>query len=634
MTFGVFFHPFSYLTNSPHPHYNEDMKKKNERKILLKIRSQLRYKLFFYYTIPMIIFFGFMVIFCARILQRQANENAEIYRIPIDQQIIQSIDSNMQLLDKQSTLLYASPQNLSDLFEIPANSRFYAARQELYTLLATQLNLNDNLDGVALLTLDGTPFLNWSRHGYSLNNYNSFSDEWFQEVLTLEGRPLVRVNHTNAFYYDSTPPLVSISRVLYSNTRTPLGVVVVYEPLSYVTDLLSADTLRKNETLLLIDGDGQIIYSNGPALDQTASADYKEAESGTGTVELDGSSYFRSVSPATKLGWHIVSYLSTDTQMRFSELVRNVNLLLLLILVLFSFILSAVMAFLVTKPLKLLAHAFRQVGEGNLDAAVPVKGTDEIAMISTAFNQMLLQTKSFIHEQYEMKLLVTKAELEALQSQINPHFLFNTLNSIKSVISSGDSRKAMNMVQVLADLLRYNLSRGEYQVSFAEDLDITKKYLYLQQCRFGDTYEVDYDIDEAVLPLSILKLTLQPLVENAIRHGLEHTSQKGRLHIVARRLGNIYIIYIANTGRIIEARSVREINEQLQMPLSELPLTSEHLGIFNVNRRIRLHYGDEYGLQFSRSEAYTTVRITLPALLCEAPVLEQTGGNTNGHSDH
>ncbi len=607
---------------------------KKKIKISFKIRSQLRYKLFFCYTIPMIILFVFMVIFYAHILQKQSSKNMEIYRIPIDQQIIQSIDSNMQLLDKQSMLLYANPQNLSDLFATPINSRFYAARQELSTLLATQLELNDNLDGVALLTLEGLPFLTWSRQGYSLNNYNSFSDAWFQETMTLQGRPLIRINHTNAFYYDAPRPLVSISRVLYSGNRQPLGIVVVYEPLSYVIDLLSADSLRENETLLLVDNEGHTIYAKGANTNQIISINYKELASGTDTVTTDEATFFRSISPATALGWRIVSYLPLDTQTGFAELFRNINLLLLLALILFSFVLSATMAFFVTKPLQQLTHSFQQVGEGNLDAAVPVKGADEIAMIGTAFNNMLLQTKSFIHERYEMNLLITRAELEALQSQINPHFLFNTLNSIKAVINSKDQQKAMQMVQVLADLLRYNLSRGQYQVSFAEDLDVTKKYLFLQQCRFGDTYQVDYDIDDAVLPLSILKLTLQPLVENAIHHGLEHASEKGSLHIVAKRLGKIFIIYVANTGRIIDPQAMKEINKRLQMPLTDLPLSSEQLGIFNVNRRIRLHYGDEYGLQISRSEDYTTVRITLPAQLNETPILEQTGGNTNGHSDY
>ena len=597
-------------------------------------RGQLRYKLFFSYTIPMIFIFGFMVIYYARVLMTQSRENMEMYRVSLDQQIIQAVNSNMQLLDKQSMLLNANTQDLEDLFKTPITSQFYSARGKISTLLTTQLQLNDNLDGVALLTLDGIPYLSWNRYGNSLNNYNSSADEWFQQALELKGRPLIRVNHSNLFHYDTTQSLVSISRVLYSGSRQPLGVVVVYQPLQYIVDLLNPESLLEEEILLLIDQDGQIIWSGNTNENIDFNENYADTESGTAVVTINGTSVFRSISPPTGLGWRIISYLPLDKQFELTDLLLNINVLLLLVLILLSFTLSAVMAFIVTKPLKQLTQSFKQVGQGNLDALVDIKGSDEISVIGIAYNDMLMQTKNFIKERYEMTLLVTRAELEALQSQINPHFLFNTLHSIKAVIDSKDSLKAIQMVQVLADLLRYNLSKGQYQVSFAEDLEVTKKYLYLQQCRFGNNYLVDYDIDDAVLPLSILKLTLQPLVENAIQHGIESFAKNGKLHIIAKRLGEMFIIYIANTGNIIDEDNMKQINERLAKPLTDSPLSQEQLGIFNVNRRIRLHYGEQYGLQMSRSEEYTTVRITLPARLNEAPALEQIGGKSNEHSDY
>ena len=597
-------------------------------------RGQLRYKLFFSYTIPMIFIFGFMVIYYARVLMTQSRENMEMYRVSLDQQIIQAVNSNMQLLDKQSMLLNANTQDLEDLFKTPITSQFYSARGKISTLLTTQLQLNDNLDGVALLTLDGIPYLSWNRYGNSLNNYNSSADEWFQQALELKGRPLIRVNHSNLFHYDTTQSLVSISRVLYSGSRQPLGVVVVYQPLQYIVDLLNPESLLEEEILLLIDQDGQIIWSGNTNENIDFNENYADTESGTSVVTINGTSVFRSISPPTGLGWRIISYLPLDRQFELTDLLLNINVLLLLVLILLSFTLSAVMAFIVTKPLKQLTQSFKQVGQGNLDALVDIKGSDEISVIGIAYNDMLMQTKNFIKERYEMTLLVTRAELEALQSQINPHFLFNTLHSIKAVIDSKDSLKAIQMVQVLADLLRYNLSKGQYQVSFAEDLEVTKKYLYLQQCRFGNNYLVDYDIDDAVLPLSILKLTLQPLVENAIQHGIESFAKNGKLHIIAKRLGEMFIIYIANTGNIIDEENMKQINERLAKPLTDSPLSQEQLGIFNVNRRIRLHYGEQYGLQMSRSEEYTTVRITLPARLNEAPALEQIGGKSNEHSDY
>ena len=385
---------------------------------------------------------------------------------------------------------------------------------------------------------------------------------------------------------------------------------MTYQSLEYTIGLVSPKAILEGEQLLLCNRYGDIIWSNHPI---KKDSNYAKMVTGVAQVQWDNEPMLQTVSPPTALGWRIISYLPLNDISVFTESLRNTNLLVLLALIILSFVLSAIMAFIVTKPLTQLTKSFKQVGMGNFDAKITISGSDELSVIGDAYNEMLSNTKKIIREKYELKMLITRAELEALQSQINPHFLFNTLNSIKTVINGNSNAKAAQMVQVLADLLRYNLSHGQYSVTFAEDLDITRKYLYLQQCRFGEHYQVDYEIDDAVLPLPILKLTLQPLVENAIQHGLEHASSHGSLHIVAKRLGEQYVVYIANTGKIIDEEKLREINKRLIASLTDSPLSQDQLGIFNVNRRIRLHYGDKYGLKLSRSTEYTTVRIFLPA---------------------
>ena len=169
---------------------------------------------------------------------------------------------------------------------------------------------------------------------------------------------------------------------------------------------------------------------------------------------------------------------------------------------------------------------------------------------------MVTNIRILIEQKYEMGILRKQAELESLQSQINPHFLYNTLTSIKAVINRKDSNKALNIVQNLSDIFRYNLNRGKYIVKFSEELEHVKKYLFIQECRFMDKFEVFFDIDEEVLNFDIVRLTLQPIVENALYHGIEAKRGKGEIRIAAKIFNDKYYIYISDNGIGIPAEEL------------------------------------------------------------------------------
>ena len=239
---------------------------------------------------------------------------------------------------------------------------------------------------------------------------------------------------------------------------------------------------------------------------------------------------------------------------------------------------------------------------------------DELAQIGNAYNQMLDKIQNLTKEKYELKLGITQSRLEALQSRINPHFLFNTLNSIKAVNYQGESEKVSKMIQSLSDLMRYSLGKGIYLVPFSEELNTVQKYLYLQEYRFGDRYSVEYDIENEVSNMQIPRLTIQPLVENAIKHGLEPLSGQGRLILTAKLIGEKIHIYISNNGVRIPPEKLQKLQKQLASLSDVSDFSYERVGLLNVAYRLALHYPEQSIMEISSTEHFTTIKLVIPAI--------------------
>lgn len=322
-------------------------------------------------------------------------------------------------------------------------------------------------------------------------------------------------------------------------------------------------------------------------------------------------------SSSTELGLKVISLLPIQALRKKSSFLKDILFSLMIILIIIIIIISGLVSNIITLPLKKLMHSFKNLQKGDFTTRVTVKGHDELSQIGDTFNTMVSNIGELIKQKYEMGIYLKQAELESLQSQINPHFLFNTLNSIKAVASKNDSDKTVLMVQDLSDIFRYSLNRENFTINFSEELEHIKKYLYLQSIRFTDKYDIYYDIDDDVLNCPILRLTLQPIVENAIYHGLEPKREKGQLKIAAKNIGNNnYYIYISDTGIGIPKDELSQMQTLLESSSeSNKNIPSDKIGIFNVNTRIKLHFGDHYGLSINSTYGLgTTVKLVLPFL--------------------
>ncbi|MDD9267320.1 sensor histidine kinase [Paenibacillus sp. GCM10023248] len=304
------------------------------------------------------------------------------------------------------------------------------------------------------------------------------------------------------------------------------------------------------------------------------------------------------------LGWKVVHELP------YSELTANYNRINRIVLVVTCAVIAIflLISFSVvhnlTRPIHVLVRKMSLVMDGDLNAKIGTSGIAEMATLGRTFNHMLDQIKLLLRQREEQEQMKRKAEFAALQSQINPHFLINTLNAIKLMALIGKADNIRNMTHALMRLVSSSFNRGGIMTRFADEIENLKHYLYIMETRYGHTFEVEWDIDPQAEPKFLLKLLLQPILENSIVHGMAGKETRGTIVITARvREGSLFID-IADNGEGM----TQEQLEQFRTKRSPQSFTG--MGVANVHHRIQLHHGEDYGLVLAANEGGGT-KVTL-----------------------
>ena len=215
-------------------------------------------------------------------------------------------------------------------------------------------------------------------------------------------------------------------------------------------------------------------------------------------------------------------------------------------------------------------------------------------------------------------------DLRLLQEQINPHFLYNTLDTIVWLIEGDKADEAVNMVVTLSDFFRLVLSRGKEFISLSEEKQHISSYLEIQEVRYRDILEYQIEIDPALYQYEIPKLTLQPLVENALYHGIKYKRARGCIYVRGEKNGDVLVLTVSDNGIGMEAGELRQLQKEIRRPCRE---TEKGFGLANVNERIRMYFGAEYGMEIqSEKNRGTIVKLTIPAVKKENRQAADSGG--------
>ena len=269
----------------------------------------------------------------------------------------------------------------------------------------------------------------------------------------------------------------------------------------------------------------------------------------------------------------------------------------------------------ILRPIQELYDATGKIAEGDFEVRASANSGDEIEVLAHGFNNMAENMQELIGKIKEDEQKMRRADLRLLQEQINPHFLYNTLDTIVWLIEGNETEQAVDMVVTLSDFFRLVLSKGKEFISIGQEEQHIRSYLEIQEKRYHDILEYSIQIDPALYDYQILKLTLQPLVENALYHGIKYKRAKGSIRVTGEKKGDIICLAVSDDGVGMEPEELCQLREEIERPCGE---TKKGFGLANVNERIHMYFGAQYGMTIDSVKGKgTMVEIVIPAVRAE-----------------
>jgi two-component system sensor histidine kinase YesM len=330
------------------------------------------------------------------------------------------------------------------------------------------------------------------------------------------------------------------------------------------------------------------------------------SSNGSSLISLQGTKYSVHYFTSQYTGWKLVTMIPQAAVYKHIELAKGTIIMIVLITVVLSILISVFISSSITRPLMKLIRHIKKVRDGDINTKVHLGTQEEFGELSESFNEMTEEIGALISKVRDDGKKIREAELRALQSQINPHILYNTMDSIYWMTKTKDYDEIADMTTAFAQFFRLILNKGSEMTTVAKELETIEHYLHIQKHQFKDKFEYAIEADPSVLEETCIKLILQPLVENALLHGIKPLKNKrGTISIIAKREGQLILLEVIDNGIGMDIQQI----EALLEPSSE----DGGYGIYNIIERIHLAYGEEYGLHFeSRIAEGTHVQIILP----------------------
>ncbi|MGM9974897.1 MAG: cache domain-containing protein [Clostridiaceae bacterium] len=458
-----------------------------------------------------------------------------------------------------------------------------------------------------------------------LNAKNVADEEWYKRAIENKGsitwRSTYIYNLPGVDDNNSTRNIISVARAIMGEDPygKPLGVVSVDILEENIYSIVKDVKFTTSGRVFLLDDEGVVISSDGkePLGKNLSLEDYysKVIAKGEGHSKYkindeESIVYYKKLE---NTNWRLVAIIPTMEILSSSTVIFRDTLILMIIAMFFAAFIAYVVSGSLTGRIRSLIKTMRKIEDEKWDVKILVDGNDEIGVLQRSFKQMVDNIKELIEEKYEAELDKKNAELRALQAQINPHFLYNTLDMICWMSMKYGADDVVAMVNTLAKFFRLSLSGGKDIVTIRDEINHVRMYMDIQMKRFSQGLECSIDAPEEILDYSTVKLVLQPIVENAILHGImESDSKTGHVAISGRKEGENIILTVSDNGRGMDEETLSTLTSE------EI---SKGYGVRNVNKRIKLHYGTEYGLYYeSEINKGTKVMIVFPAVPYAAAV--------------
>lgn len=575
--------------------------------------KSIRTSMIFWFSLLIVITLLIFSIISLNYTENTVMENSIDYTTRLVKQLNRDMDSYIDYMENISYLVANSGDVTSYLF----GKQNQAEKEQLYNRIITQFNTvietREDISNIAVVTPQGQYIINGGKD--CLNENVKLKDvAWYTQAMEAD-ESILTASHVQHVIQNNYKWVVTLSKGIV-NPVTGKNGAVFFIDLNYklLKDLCENNSLANNSYVFIIDESGKIIYHPKQQLLYSGLRDelideVLECESNYFVSRKDNVNKLYTVAVSEKTGWRIVGVADFSELMKSQKETQSLYLFTAAVILLAAILLATLLASSVTKPIKLLKDSMKEVEKGNFEKAnVTLWQDNEIGSLVNSFNLMTDRIQQLMEQNIAVQEQKRQSELKALRSQINPHFLYNTLDSIIWMAEGEKNKEVVLMTAALARLLRQSISNENEQISIEKEIGYTRSYLIIQQMRYKDKLEYEINVEPAILGEEIINLILQPLVENAIYHGIKYKGSKGKILIKGWGEGDKIIIQVCDNGIGMDQEALANIIDK-----SKASEGKNGVGIYNVHTRLLLYYGKAYGLQFESIPGEgTIVTVTIP----------------------
>ena len=539
-------------------------------------------------------------------------ENSSEYTHTIIQQMNQNIDSYIDYMENIAYLISSNEDVQDYLFDEKIDNE---GRYRILNQFQTILDSRSDIRNVGIISKNGRMLINDGSKSVN-QDLDLNTQEWYATALEKPNGPILTSSHVQHIISGERPWVITLSRGIRDRSGSGEKEGVFFIDLNYsaISELCDQSTVGTKGYAFILDAKGNIVYHpqqqqlynelQTENISLIMDTDEDTVLTGTGN---DGKLY--SISRSEKTGWTVVDCTNVKELLSKSRQAQSVYVLTAIILVIVALLFSRFMARSITLPIQKLRDSMKKVQEGDFSVSdVVVDSKNEIGSLTKSFDVMTHRIHELmeqnVHEQEEKR----KSELKALQSQINPHFLYNTLDSIIWMSEGKKNEEVVLMTASLARLLRQSISNEDEVVPIANEVEYARGYLTIQKMRYKDKLEFQIEVDSSILYIPLIKLVLQPIIENAIYHGLKYKESKGLLIVKGFMKDGNAVLQVIDDGVGMDEETLAHIYDK-----HKVNYHSNGVGVYNVQKRLKLYYGEDYGITYtSELGKGTTATITIP----------------------
>ena len=541
--------------------------------------------------------------YSAKIVLKQSLEQTR----EIVEQFSISLDNYMGLMRNKMEILADSPTIQEELNthqdkEDIKNDSFYSRNKRIRRIML-QIYSSVTMNDVEIYGINETNhYLSlWSKK-YEIPD----KDILFENANLSKGRSVLVNNINDA----DTIQMIKMVKDLQT-----------YKPIGYIRFGLKRNYIEKMAKNINFGSDGGVVIFDenlnklsGIAHDSVLSKLLKEKPSIGNFSYSEGKNEYTAVHiHSDSTGWTTVGVIPLRYINKDLAGIQYLTVIIIVLTIIIGVTVSVIIAQSLILPLENTVNALEKFSRGDFAVRLKENRCDEIGKLNRIFNKAIKEINELMQKVTQSEILNKEMEFKTLQSQMNPHFLYNTLDTINWLAFKEKQTEICNLVAAISSLIRASISNKKSIITIEQELDYVKNYIYIQHIRYKDRFDIIYDIDESLLKQAVPKLIIQPIVENAIIHGIENSKNKNLLYISVKRENECIIIIVKDTGIGMTDEKVSELLKEPLNAEGDEQKAHTNLGLYAVHKRIQLMYGDLYGLTVqSQAGEGTTVTLHIP----------------------